>query len=283
MSSSQMPTPKLESYIESLSGIAVAAFLKTVDPNGSLDLADLQMQEQSFDTHLGTGILCLRFDNPAGMPGYLVVSTSPDPANSNPLEKGQEADVLLRGFAQELANAGNIRLPIFRQCRLVEEEEARREMSLGPGEGCIVKFVATMAAHGSLEVAFFLNPALCAAVEQAAPVRPSASDAYKVQKAVSMVPTQAPLPPPPGNIDLIMDIELDITVSFGNARMLLKDVMQLGTGSLVELDRAADERVDLWVNNKRVARGEIVLVGGNYGVRISEVDALVERINTLAG
>lgn len=278
-----MPTPKLESYIEILSGIAVAAFLKTVDPNGSLDLADLQMQEQSLETHLGAGVLCLRFDNPAGMPGYLVVSTSPDPATANPLEKGQEADVLLSGFAQELANAGKIRLPIFRQCRLVEAAEAMREMSLNPGEGCIVKFVATLATHGSLEVAFFLNPALCAAAEQPAPAQSSSISVAKIPAAAPIASVQAPPPQAPGNIELIMDIELGLTVSFGNTRMLLKDVMQLGTGSIVELDREADERVDLWVNNKRVARGEIVLVGGNYGVRISEIDALVERINTLAG
>jgi flagellar motor switch protein FliN/FliY len=120
-------------------------------------------------------------------------------------------------------------------------------------------------------------------VEQPAQAQSNSNTLNKAQTTIPMVIAPPPATPAPGNIDLIMDIELGITVSFGNARMLLKDVMQLGTGSIVELDRMADEQVDLWVNNKRVARGEIVLVGGNYGVRICEVDALVERINTLAG
>ena len=78
-----------------------------------------------------------------------------------------------------------------------------------------------------------------------------------------------------------MDIDLPLTVSFGRTRMLLKDVMKLGTGSIIELERTADDPVDLWVNDKRVARGEVVIVGGNYGVRITEVEELSERINTL--
>lgn len=83
-------------------------------------------------------------------------------------------------------------------------------------------------------------------------------------------------------IDRILDVELGITVSFGQARMLLKDVMQLGAGSIIELDRQADDPVDLWVNNKRVARGEVVIVGGNYGVRITAVEPVAERIHSLA-
>ena len=78
-----------------------------------------------------------------------------------------------------------------------------------------------------------------------------------------------------------MDIDLGLTVSFGRTKMLLKDVMQLGTGSIIELDRTADDPVDVWVNNKKVARGEVVIVGGNYGVRITEVEDVKERINTL--
>jgi flagellar motor switch protein FliN len=283
MSSSQMPSPQLESFIESLSGISVAAFLKTVDPNGNLDLADLQMQEQSLEIHLGIGVLCLRFEKPGGIPGYLVIHAGQDAASGPPPSSDQQADTFLRPFAEEIIRAGTNQLPLFRQCRLVDVEEAKQEMSLDSGDGCSVKFVAAVTGQGNLEVSFFLSPSLCASVEQPAQIQSNGNSVNRAQTTAPLVSVQ-PFPAPgPGNIDLIMDIELGITVSFGNARMLLKDVMQLGTGSIVELDRMADERVDLWVNNKRVARGEIVLVGGNYGVRISEVDGLVERINTLAG
>lgn len=85
------------------------------------------------------------------------------------------------------------------------------------------------------------------------------------------------------NIERILDVELAITVSFGQARMLLKDVMQLRAGSIVELDRLADDPVELWVNNKRVAQGEVVIVEGNYGIRISEVEPVADRIHSLGG
>ena len=83
------------------------------------------------------------------------------------------------------------------------------------------------------------------------------------------------------NIDRILDVELGLTVRFGHTRMLLRDVVQLGAGSIVELDRRADDPVELWVNNKRVACGEVVIVGGNYGVRISQVEPVAERLHSL--
>ncbi len=71
--------------------------------------------------------------------------------------------------------------------------------------------------------------------------------------------------------DLLLDVELPVSVSFGHAQVPLKDVLKLTTGSIVELSRSVSEPVDLVVNNCVIARGEVVVIEGNFGVRIQQV------------
>ena len=82
-------------------------------------------------------------------------------------------------------------------------------------------------------------------------------------------------------IDLLLDVELPVSVSFGRAQLPLKDVIKLTTGSIVELNRAISEPVDVIVNNCVIARGEVVVVEGNFGVRIRQVISRQERLRTL--
>ncbi len=82
-------------------------------------------------------------------------------------------------------------------------------------------------------------------------------------------------------LDLLLDVELPICVSFGRAHLPLKEVMKLTTGSIVELNRTISEPVDIIVNNCVIARGEVVVVEGNFGVRIQEVISRQERLRTL--
>jgi flagellar motor switch protein FliN/FliY len=83
------------------------------------------------------------------------------------------------------------------------------------------------------------------------------------------------------NIDLLLDVELPITVSFGETEMQLKDVLKLGVGSVIELDKSVNDPVTIIVNQKPIAKGEVVMVEGNYGVRILEVESTAERIKSL--
>jgi flagellar motor switch protein FliN/FliY len=83
------------------------------------------------------------------------------------------------------------------------------------------------------------------------------------------------------NIDLILDVELPISVLFGHSEMALKDVLKLGAGSVIELDKSVNDPVTIVVNNKPVAKGEVVMVDGNYGVRVLEVESTAERIRSL--
>lgn len=89
------------------------------------------------------------------------------------------------------------------------------------------------------------------------------------------------LPQSSKTLDLLLDVELPVSVSFGRAELMLKDVLKLTTGSIVELNRGIAEPVEVIVNNCVVARGEVVVMDGNYGVRIHHIISPQERLRTL--
>lgn len=86
---------------------------------------------------------------------------------------------------------------------------------------------------------------------------------------------------PSRTIELLLDVELPLSISFGRAALPLKDVIKLTSGSIVELNRSVSEPVDVVVNNCVIARGEVVVVEGNYGVRIDRIISREERLRTL--
>lgn len=86
----------------------------------------------------------------------------------------------------------------------------------------------------------------------------------------------------PRGIDIILDIPLQVSVELGRKEMLIKDVLELTTGSIVELERVAGEPVDLLVNGRLVARGEVVVIDDNFGLRLTEIVSPEERLNSLA-
>ena len=77
--------------------------------------------------------------------------------------------------------------------------------------------------------------------------------------------------PADSKLDVLLDIELPVTLRFGRTQMTLGDVIALGTGSVIEFDRGVEDPVEVLVNGRVVARGEAVMVQGNYGVRVSEI------------
>lgn len=85
----------------------------------------------------------------------------------------------------------------------------------------------------------------------------------------------------PQNIDLILDVPLDISVVLGRTKKSIKDILSLGTGSLIELDKLAEEPVEILVNGKKIAFGEVVVVDENFGVRITNIVSGAERIKSL--
>jgi len=86
----------------------------------------------------------------------------------------------------------------------------------------------------------------------------------------------------PSNIDLIMDVQLQVTVELGRTRMQIKEILDLGPGSIVELDKLAGEPVDLLVNGKLIAKGEVVVIDESFGVRITDIVSQIERLSKVS-
>lgn len=86
----------------------------------------------------------------------------------------------------------------------------------------------------------------------------------------------------PKNIELIMDVKLEVSVVLGRTKKTIRDILNLGTGSLVELDKLSDEPVEVLVNGKVVAYGEVVVVDENFGVRITSIVDSSERVKSMA-
>lgn len=88
---------------------------------------------------------------------------------------------------------------------------------------------------------------------------------------------------PPGErrLDLLLDVPLDLSVELGRTRMTIQDLLGLGPGSVIELDKIAGEALDILVNDRLVARGEAVVVNDKFGVRITDIVSQSERVARL--
>lgn len=100
----------------------------------------------------------------------------------------------------------------------------------------------------------------------------------RAEKTEAAKPAPSPAGPAPSSpeenkakLDLLMDVELAVTLRFGSRRLLLREVLDLNPGAVVELDRQVEEPVDVLLDGRLVARGEVVVIDGNYGVRVTEV------------
>jgi flagellar motor switch protein FliN len=82
-------------------------------------------------------------------------------------------------------------------------------------------------------------------------------------------------------LDLILDIAMPVSVELGRTRMLIRDILALGPGSVIELDRLAGEPVDLFINDRQIAKGEVVVIDESFGIRLTQISHAVDRIGSL--
>jgi flagellar motor switch protein FliN/FliY len=82
-----------------------------------------------------------------------------------------------------------------------------------------------------------------------------------------------------GNIGLLMDVQMEMTVELGRTRKFIKDILGMGEGTIIELDKLAGEPVDILVNHKLIAKGEVVVIDENFGVRVTEIVSPAERLS----
>lgn len=143
----------------------------------------------------------------------------------------------------------------------------------------------------------------------AAPVQQAASNPYQTQAAGFDIPMQPPGPHTYGqaasrnvnvqpvqfanfnaspfvqqeetNLNLLLDIPLKVTVELGRTQKQIKDILELSQGSIIELDKLAGEPVDILVNNKLIAKGEVVVIDENFGVRVTDIVSQWDRIQKL--
>lgn len=94
---------------------------------------------------------------------------------------------------------------------------------------------------------------------------------------------QTSVAPSSRTMSVLLDVQMPVSISFGKSSMPLREIMKLTTGSAVELDRKPDDEVDVIVNNCVIARGEVVVIEGNYGVRITEIVSREQRLGLRTG
>ncbi len=157
----------------------------------------------------------------------------------------------------------------------------RKEVTCASGRNCpvpdgsasgLARIRITLRGQGPIELLASFSPALISSVG------PEEEQGKRAAAGASAALT------PPGNprtMELLYDVELPVSVSFGRAQLPLKDVIKLTSGSIVELNRAVSEPVEIIVNNCVIARGEVVVIEGNYGVRIDQIISRQERLRTL--
>jgi flagellar motor switch protein FliN/FliY len=117
-----------------------------------------------------------------------------------------------------------------------------------------------------------------------------ANEAGKPGEAVAADPKPASFPTLEGgtaagavkNMEFILDIPMQVSVQLGSSKMIVRDLLQLGQGSVIELDKLAGEPMEVFVNNKLVARGEVVVVNEKFGIRLTDVISPMERIQNLS-
>lgn len=126
-------------------------------------------------------------------------------------------------------------------------------------------------------------PAVPVAQEQA----PPRAAAPPPQSQPATIPDDGPsrssgAPLTDRNLDLLLDVELEVSIRFGRRQMLLKDVLDLSSGAMVELDRRVRDPIELLLGGRVIARGEAVIVDGNYGIRITEIMSPSQRLAEIA-
>ena len=114
------------------------------------------------------------------------------------------------------------------------------------------------------------NETVPAAPRPAGPSQATASQATASQSTTSLAAS------------LLMGVKLQIRVLLGRTQLPLRDIVQLGSGAVVELDRSPDDPVEIVVNNRVIAHGEVVVVSGNYGVRVTRIASRHEEVETEA-
>jgi len=134
------------------------------------------------------------------------------------------------------------------------------------GSTVAVQVTASDDKSNRVSIAMLLNESLAKALRVNSPLETAAEDTGE-----TMDIAEPGAIPPPVNLNLVMDVELNVTLRFGRRQLALREVLELTSGSVVELDRQVEEPVELLLDGIVIAKGEAVVIDGNYGFRVTDV------------
>ena len=187
-----------------------------------------------------------------GDSGSASQKTEPSPPASNPASSG---------------GGGNL-----------SQEEINRMIAAQQGGGATGQEARTPAGSRPSPVNSQITPEELAGItgNPGAAARPGAT-----ARPAEFAPLQSP-GPLSTNLDLLLGVTLKVTVELGRTKMNIEEVLKLGPGSVVELDKLAGEPVDVLINERMIARGEVVVIDDRFGVRITDVVSPAQRLHSLA-
>ncbi|HYH00165.1 MAG TPA: flagellar motor switch protein FliN [Terriglobales bacterium] len=209
----------------------------------------------------GEWCVCLSRTNAARLSSAFMMSPETDTAEWTPALQ-DAAEELFRQIAGDAALAmkplaGEVKLQLISGAR-PEWEPASEHM------------VSASTEHLVVHMTVRISPELLDSLRSIAPACGVCVGAAQQEKPMSS-----------RNLDLLMDVDLGATLRFGRKVMPLRDILELTSGSVIELDRQVHEPVDLLIEGKLVARGEVVIVEGNYGLRVTEVASPQQKMAVL--
>ena len=142
-------------------------------------------------------------------------------------------------------------------------------------EGVMLTLLASETSAGTLPLRCRLSSELLASLSSSASVAAPAAAPARSEETAAATTSNEP------NFDLLLGVDLNLTLRFGQCVMSLRELLELNSGSVIELDREVTQPADLLLGDKLIARGEVVIVDGNYGIRVTEVADPRQRLNTI--
>jgi len=213
------------------------------------------------------------------LPGALALGVARlllgEPASNAPAQPGAEDDDALRELANQVASGVATALGECLGTSVGFESPAAQWMAAGgselPAWADAISLTMTVSVGGLTADASLVVPrAVTAPTHAAAPVE------------VTLPPLRESPSRKNGNgMELLLDISLPVTVELGRTRMMIRDILHLAPGSVLELDKLAGEPVDILINDKSIAHGEVVVIDENFGVRLTSIVTPSERVASL--
>jgi len=284
------PGTPLHSFLDAICKAASEVFSQALGAGWSVEIDSREIDSTNPASPIGTSVAAFQISTSGGLQGPASIQVGvpdallmaqkflqepPDPSAELNKDRKDALEELLRQVA---GLAATTLKSLFGETKL-------EVSSIEPPtwQGVDVPLVASEAASERRSLELRLSPELLASVSstrvsstsmsstKAAPGTDLAANSEASSAAVTHEP----------NFDLLLGVNLNLTLRFGQRVLPLREILDLTSGSVIELDREVEEPADLLLGDKLIARGEVVIVDGNYGIRITEVADARQRIGTL--